>query len=37
MYQMGTEMVHALSGVDLQIRKGEYVAIMVRQVQENPR
>jgi putative ABC transport system ATP-binding protein len=27
-YQMGTEMVHALSGVDLQIRKGEYVAIM---------
>ncbi len=28
MYQMGTEMVHALSGVDLQIRKGEYVAIM---------
>ncbi|HZC66828.1 MAG TPA: ABC transporter ATP-binding protein [Candidatus Dormibacteraeota bacterium] len=28
MYQMGTEIVHALSGVDLQIRKGEYVAIM---------
>jgi putative ABC transport system ATP-binding protein len=28
MYQMGTEMVHALSGVDLEIRKGEYVAIM---------
>ena len=27
-YQMGTKMVHALSGVDLQIRKGEYVAIM---------
>lgn len=27
-YQMGTEMVHALSGVDVQIRKGEYVAIM---------
>src|SRR5271168_4461529 len=27
-YQMGTETVHALSGVDLQIRKGEYVAIM---------
>jgi putative ABC transport system ATP-binding protein len=27
-YQMGAEMVHALSGVDLQIRKGEYVAIM---------
>src|SRR5271169_1863135 len=27
-YQMGTEMVHALSGVDLEIRKGEYVAIM---------
>ena len=28
MYQMGAETVHALSGVDLQIRKGEYVAIM---------
>jgi putative ABC transport system ATP-binding protein len=28
MYQMGTEIVHALSGVDLEIRKGEYVAIM---------
>src|ERR1700740_427679 len=28
MYQMGTEQVHALSGVDLEIRKGEYVAIM---------
>src|SRR5271170_1957312 len=27
-YQMGAEMVHALCGVDLQIRKGEYVAIM---------
>jgi putative ABC transport system ATP-binding protein len=27
-YQMGTEMVHALSGVDLTIHKGEYVAIM---------
>jgi putative ABC transport system ATP-binding protein len=27
-YQMGTEEVHALSGVDLEIRKGEYVAIM---------
>jgi putative ABC transport system ATP-binding protein len=27
-YQMGAEKVHALSGVDLQIRKGEYVAIM---------
>src|ERR1700675_1218348 len=27
-YEMGSEMVHALSGVDLQIRKGEYVAIM---------
>jgi putative ABC transport system ATP-binding protein len=27
-YQMGTEMVHALSGVDVEIRKGEYVAIM---------
>jgi putative ABC transport system ATP-binding protein len=27
-YQMGAEVVHALSGVDLQIRKGEYVAIM---------
>ena len=27
-YEMGAERVHALSGVDLQIRKGEYVAIM---------
>jgi putative ABC transport system ATP-binding protein len=28
MYQMGSEEVHALRGVDLEIRKGEYVAIM---------
>jgi len=27
-YQMGTEEVHALRGVDVEIRKGEYVAIM---------
>jgi putative ABC transport system ATP-binding protein len=27
-YEMGAEQVHALRGVDLQIRKGEYVAIM---------
>ena len=27
-YEMGSEQVHALSGIDLQIRKGEYVAIM---------
>ena len=27
-YMMGTELVHALRGVDLQILKGEYVAIM---------
>jgi len=27
-YQMGTEEVHALRGVNLEIRKGEYVAIM---------
>jgi putative ABC transport system ATP-binding protein len=27
-YQMGSEDVHALSGVDLEIRKGEYCAIM---------
>jgi putative ABC transport system ATP-binding protein len=27
-YEMGSEQVHALRGVDLQIRKGEYVAIM---------
>jgi putative ABC transport system ATP-binding protein len=27
-YEMGTEKLHALRGVDLQIRKGEYVAIM---------
>lgn len=27
-YEMGAEQVHALQGVDLQIRKGEYVAIM---------
>jgi len=25
---MGAEQVHALSGIDLEIRKGEYVAIM---------
>jgi putative ABC transport system ATP-binding protein len=28
MYQMGTEEVHALCGIDVEIRKGEYVAIM---------
>jgi putative ABC transport system ATP-binding protein len=27
-YQMGTEEVHALRGVDIEIRRGEYVAIM---------
>jgi putative ABC transport system ATP-binding protein len=27
-YEMGAEQIHALRGVDLQIRKGEYVAIM---------
>src|ERR1700720_2278793 len=27
-YEMGSEQVHALRGIDLQIRKGEYVAIM---------
>src|SRR6201987_393984 len=27
-YEMGAEQVHALQGVDVQIRKGEYVAIM---------
>jgi len=27
-YEMGSEQVHALRGVDLQINKGEYVAIM---------
>jgi putative ABC transport system ATP-binding protein len=27
-YEMGSEQVHALSGVDVEIRKGEYVAIM---------
>ena len=27
-YEMGAEQVHALNGVDLEIRKGEYVAIM---------
>ena len=27
-YEMGAEMVHALRGVDVQIAKGEYVAIM---------
>ena len=27
-YELGAEQVHALRGVDLQIRKGEYVAIM---------
>ncbi len=27
-YEMGAEQVHALSGVDVEIRKGEYVAVM---------
>ena len=27
-YKMGVEVIHALSGVDLSIRRGEYVAIM---------
>ncbi len=27
-YEMGSEQVHALNGVDVEIRKGEYVAIM---------
>ena len=27
-YEMGAEQVHALSGVDVDIRKGDYVAIM---------
>src|SRR6202162_1505004 len=27
-YEMGSEQVHALRGVDIEIRKGEYVAIM---------
>jgi putative ABC transport system ATP-binding protein len=27
-YEMGAEQVHALRGIDLEIRKGEYVAIM---------
>jgi putative ABC transport system ATP-binding protein len=27
-YEMGSEQVHALSGLDVEIRKGEYVAIM---------
>src|ERR1700692_1440842 len=27
-YEMGSEQVHALRGVDLEIRKGEYVAVM---------
>src|SRR5271169_4441416 len=27
-YEMGTEQVHALHGIDVEIRKGEYVAIM---------
>ena len=27
-YQMGAEMIHALRGVDLTVKRGEYVAIM---------
>src|SRR5205809_8122084 len=29
-YEMGAEQVHALRGVDLEIRKGEYVAVIGR-------
>src|SRR5437660_11248356 len=27
-YEMGSEQVHALRGIDVEIRKGEYVAMM---------
>ncbi len=28
LYQMGSETIHALAGVDMQIRRNEYIAIM---------
>lgn len=36
-YQMGTQEVRALNGVDIEIRKNEYVAIMGLQVLGNLR
>jgi len=36
-YEMGSEQVHALRGVDVEIRKGEYVAIMGPSGSGNPR
>ena len=36
-YEMGGEKLHALRGIDLTIRSGEYVAIMGPRVPENPR
>jgi len=34
---MGGEEIHAVSGIDLEIRKGEYVAIMARRAPANRR
>ena len=36
-YEMGAEQLHALRGVSIEIRKGEYVAIMGPSALENPR
>ena len=36
-YEMGAEQLHALRGVNIEIHKGEYVAIMGPSGSENPR
>jgi putative ABC transport system ATP-binding protein len=36
-YVMGSEEIHALKGVSIEIQRGEYVAIMGRQALESRR